>query len=304
MKLSIIVPCKNRNENILELHNKISDALDKIKYEIIYVDDGSTDDTLKQLKELYEKDVQHVKVLSFSRTFNKDAAILAGIQNAKGTYTCIMESGLKHNPEYILNMYNYLDENEEYDIVAIKRNIKETKLLRLVNKLVKKHCNIYMLEVCSEYKMFRTNVKDALISLNEKNRFTKGMFSWIGFNYKNLEVEPSEEEKVDTKYYLNCALDVMKSFATKPFSLAIKIGNFSIISALIYLLIVLIQLLGFGYEMSAVYALIIIVLILFGIQFILIGLVGNYLASVNNEIKNRPIYIVKEKIGFSNETIL
>lgn len=304
MKLSIIIPCKNGDDNILELHNKIIDTLDKIKYEIIYVDDGSTDDTLKKLKEIYEKDVQHVKVLSFSRTFNKEAAILAGIQNAKGTYTCIMDSSLKHNPEYILNMYNFLEENEEYDIVAIKRNINETKLLGLVNKLVKKYCNIDMLEVCSEYKMFRTNVKDALISLNEKNRFTKGMFSWIGFKYKNLEIESIEEENINTKNYLNWTLEIIKSFAIKPFSLAIKVGSLSIISALIYLIIVLIQILGLGYEMSAVYILIIINLMLFGIQFILMGLIGNYLASLNNEIKNRPIYIIKEKIGFSNENIL
>lgn len=304
MKLSIIVPCKNEARNISELHKKISNALDKLKYEIIYVDDGSTDETLKELKQIYDEDVQHVKILSFSKNFKKDAAILAGIHHANGLYTCIMDSNLEHNPEYILDMYNYLEENEDCDIVAIKRNIKESKLILLTNKIIKKYCNIDMLEVCSEYRMFRTPVKEALVSLNEKNRFTKGIFSWIGFNYKNIDVNLSIEEKLDFKYYTNCAIDAIKSFALKPFSIAIKLGIFSVLVSLIYLIIVLVQILGFGYEMSAIYILIILVLLLFGIQFILMGTIGNYLASVSNEVKNRPIYIVKEKIGFSNETIL
>lgn len=305
MKLSIIVPCKNEANNILELHEKISNSLDKIKYEIIYIDDGSTDDTLKNLKNIYEQDMKHTKILSFSRNFNRDAAILAGIKHSTGMYTCIMDSNLKHNPEYILDMFNYLEEDEECDIVAIKRNIEDSKLMRFTSNLIAKYCNIDMIKVCSEYRMFRTNVKDSLISLCEKNRFTKGLFSWIGFNYKNIDVnKDKEDEKIDFKTYLKCAIDAIKSFSNKPFDLANKLGITTIVVAFIYLLVLLVQIFGFGLEMNAVYALIIICLVLFGIQFILIGLVGNYLAAINNEVKNRPIYLIKEKIGFSSETIL
>lgn len=305
MKLSIIVPCKNETDNIMELHDKISNSLDKIKYEIIYIDDGSTDDTLNKLKNIYETDMKHTKILSFSRNFNKDAAILAGLKHSTGLYTCIMDSNLKHNPEYILDMFNYLEEDEECDIVAIKRNIKDSKLMRFTSGLIFKYCKIDMIKVCSEYRMFRTNVKDSLISLNEKNRFTKGMFNWIGFNYKNIDVNSDKEiEKISFKTYFDCALDAIKSFSNKPFDLANKLGIMTIIAAFIYLIVLLVQIFGFGYEMNAVYALILICLLLFGIQFILIGLVGNYLALINNEVRNRPIYLIKEKIGFSSETIL
>ena len=305
MRLSIIVPCKNEAENISELHKKISDSLDKLKYEIIYIDDGSIDNTLSNLKKIYEQDMKHTKILSFSRNFNKDSAILAGIKNSTGLYTCIMDSNLKHNPEYILDMYNYLEENEDCDIVAIKRNIEDCKIMRFTNNLIYKYCNIDMMKVFSEYRMFRTNVKGALISLSEKDRFTKGLFSWIGFNYKNIEVnKDSACEKISYKNYYKYTIEAIKSFSKKPFDLAYKLGVFTIILAVLYLIILFIQIFGFGIEMNAVYALIIIVMILFGIQFILISLVGNYLSLINSEVKNRPSYIIKEKIGFDNETIL
>ncbi|MGN1371307.1 MAG: glycosyltransferase [Candidatus Coprovivens sp.] len=300
MKLSIIVPCKNRNDNIIELHNKIKNALDKIKYEIIYIDDGSTDRTLNQLKKIYEEDMQHVKVLSFSRQFNKDAAILAGIKYSSGKYVCIMDSELVSNPQEILTLYNYLEEHEECDIVSIKKNIRKTKIIEWINKYICKHYNVDMADIYSIDKMFRNNVKEALI--NNGNKFSQSIYSWIGYNLKYINEDNISEERIENNYY-NYVFDVIKLYSVKPFSFSIYLGIFNILIAIIIFIISLIFTMGLDNTFNTGCIIIILLLILFGIQFILTGVVGNYIVALNKNMNNSS-YVIKEKIGFSNETIL
>ncbi len=314
MKLSIIIPCKNEEGNVNNLYEAISKVLGKKKYELIFIDDGSTDKTLVELKKLYEKDMQHMKVLSFSRNFMKEAAILAGLEASSGEYTCIIDGDLQQNPKYLIDMMEFLDDNSDYDEVAMVMNKRttESKFMsfckNMFYKTMNNLCEINLENAASDFRMFRSNVKNALISLSEKNRFSKGLFSWVGFNIKYMpyEVEPRESGKSSFgfKASLRYAISGIIAFSEKPLKLGISLGCLSILASFIYLIILLIQILGFGFEATAIHALIIITLFLFGLNFILLGIIGKYLGTINIEVRKRPTYIIKEKLGFDNETIL
>lgn len=313
MKLSIIIPCKNEEGNIEDLFKKLNDTLKNIKYEAIFIDDGSTDKTLEKLHKLYDKDMQHVKVLSFSRNFRKEAAMLAGLEHATGEYTCFIDADLQQNPKYLIEMYEFLENNKDYDEVSmVMKNINHKGIMNLGKnafyKLMNSLCDIKLESAASDFRMFRTNVKEAMISLSEKNRFTKGIFSWVGFNVKYLpyEVEPRTSGNSSFGFIASVkyAFEGILAFSSKPLKLSTNLGILSILASFIYLIVVLVQVLALGYKMNAVYALIILMLFMFGIQFILLGVVGAYISNINTEVKNRPVYIVKEKLGFSDKGIL
>ncbi len=313
MKLSIIIPCKNEEGNIEELFNKLNDTLKNIKYEAIFIDDGSTDKTIDKLHKLYEKDMQHVKVLSFSRNFRKEAAMLAGLEHASGEYTCFIDADLQQNPKYLIEMYEFLENNKDYDEVSMVMKNKNHKGIMNLGKntfykLMNSLCDIKLESAASDFRMFRTNVKEAMISLSEKNRFTKGIFSWVGFNVKYLpyEVEPRTSGNSSFGFVASVkyAFEGILAFSSKPLKLSTNLGILSIFASLIYFIVVLVQVLGLGYEMNVGYALIILMLFMFGVQFVLLGIVGSYISNINTEVKNRPVYIVKEKLGFNDEGIL
>ena len=308
MKLSIIIPCKNEEGNIVKLHDKITKTLKKIKFETIYIDDGSTDKTLDKLKKLYEKDNKRVKVLSFSRNFKKEAAMLAGLEHATGEYTCIIDADLQQNPKYLLQMYDYLEKNEDCDIVGMymSNRIDESKILKICKnafyKVMNRLSEVQLEDAASDFRMFRANVRNAILNLPEKNRFTKGIFAWIGFNAKYLpyDVEPRGSGKTSFgfKNYLKYAIDGLLAFSYKPLKISTYLGFTTLFAFFVYLVILLIQIIWFDLVIIASYIIILLLLLLFGIQFILIGIVGKYVALVNDETKNRPTYIIKTKLGF------
>ena len=308
MKLSIIIPCKNEEGNIVKLHDKITKTLKKIKFETIYIDDGSTDKTLDKLKKLYEKDNKRVKVLSFSRNFKKEAAMLAGLEHATGEYTCIIDADLQQNPKYLLQMYDYLEKNEDCDIVGMymSNRIDESKILKICKntfyKVMNRLSEVQLEDAASDFRMFRSNVRNAILNLPEKNRFTKGIFAWIGFNAKYLpyDVEPRGRGKTSFgfKNYLKYAIDGLLAFSYKPLKISTYLGITTLFAFFVYLVILLIQIIWFDLVIKASYIIILLLLVLFGIQFILIGIVGRYVALVNDETKNRPTYIIKTKLGF------
>lgn len=308
MKLSIIIPCKNEEGNIVKLHDKITKTLKKIKFETIYIDDGSTDKTLDKLKKLYEKDNKRVKVLSFSRNFKKEAAMLAGLEHATGEYTCIIDADLQQNPKYLLQMYDYLEKNEDCDIVGMymSNRIDESKILKICKnafyKVMNRLSEVQLEDAASDFRMFRVNVRNAILNLPEKNRFTKGIFAWIGFNAKYLpyDVEPRGSGKTSFgfKNYLKYAIDGLLAFSYKPLKISTYLGITTLFAFFVYLVILLIQIIWFDLVIKASYIIILLLLLLFGIQFILIGIVGRYVALVNDEAKNRPTYIIKTKLGF------
>ena len=192
MKLSIIVPCKNEEGNVKGIYEKVNNTLKNIKYELIYINDGSDDNTLEVLRDVYANDMLHVKVLSFSRNFRKEAAMLAGMEHASGEYTCIIDGDLQQNPKYLIEMMEFLDNNKDYDEVAMTMSSrkKENKIMvfckNIFYKLIDSLSDIHFENAASDFRMFRTNVKDAIISLKEINRFLKGIFSYVGFNIKYL----------------------------------------------------------------------------------------------------------------------
>ena len=312
MKLSIIVPCKNEEGNVTKLYEEINRVLDKLKYEIIYIDDGSTDNTIEELRKLYEKDDRHIKVLSFSRNFNKEAAMLAGLDYSSGEYISIIDADLQQNPKYLKEMYEFLENNKDYDEVAMimKERNAESKFMAFCKgafyKVMNKLCDIRLEKAASDFRMFRKSVKDALINLNERNRFSKGLFSWIGFKIKYLyyDVEPRNNGKSSFGFInsIKYAFSGILAFSSKPLKLSTLLGSLSVLSSIVYLIIVLINLVSL--ENILIHILFIVMLFMFGIQFLLMGIIGNYISIINTEVRKRPIYIVKEKLGFNDETIL
>ncbi len=314
MKLSIIIPCKNEEGNVEELYTKINDVLNKIKYEVIFIDDGSTDGTFQKLSEIYEKDVKHVKVISFSRNFQKEAAMYAGLTHATGDYTCIVDGDLQQNPKYLLDMIDFLDNNHDYDEVAMvmKNRTVDSGFMKFCKgifyKLIDSLSEVHFENAASDFRMFRKNVRNAVISLSEKSRFSKGIFAWVGFNIKYLPYDVEERKSGKTSFNfkrsLSYALDGILSFTFKPLKISITCGFLTFLAFLIYLIVLLIRIIGFDAEFMLGHAIILLLLFFFGVQFILIGILGEYIAKISSEVKNRPVYIIKEKLGFNKETIL
>lgn len=311
MKLSIIIPCKNEEGNVALLYDKINSVLKKIKYEIVFVDDGSKDKTMEKLRELYKKDMIHVKVLSFSRNFKKEAAMLAGLENATGEYTCILDGDLQQNPEYLVQMMTFLDENPDFDEVAMVMSDRKADsgfmafCKKIFYNLMNKLSDIHFENAASDFRMFRSNVKRAILALSEKNRFTKGIFSWVGFNIKYLpyDVQPrkSGTSSFNFKTSMNYAIDGILAFSTKPLKLAFTLGHLFLFSFFIYLIVFIVQLLAFNLVFSPIYILILLVLFIASLIFYVIGIMGQYLAKIYSEVKNRPVYIIKEKLGFNDD---
>ena len=314
MKLSVIIPCKNEEGNVEELYKKVNDTLNKIKYEVIFVDDGSTDKTFEKLNELYEKDAKHVKVISFSRNFKKEAAMYAGLTHASGEYTCIVDGDLQQNPKYLLDMVDFLDKNRDYDEVAMvmeNRTVDSGFMKFCKNvfyKLIDSWSEVHFENAASDFRMFRKNVREAVLSLAEKNRFSKGIFAWVGFKVKYLPYEVEERKSGKTSFNFKAsmayAIDGILAFSFKPLKIALTCGILTLLAWFIYLIVLLVQIIGFDLTFTLSHMIILLILFFFGIQFILLGILGEYIAKVNQEVKNRPVYIIKEKLGFNRETIL
>lgn len=304
MKLSIIVPCKNEGENVKKLYEKVNEVFNKTKYEIIFIDDGSNDNTLFNLKELYNLDKKHVRVLSFSRNFKKDSAMYAGLVYSKGEYTCFLDADLQQNPKYVKDMVDFLDNNSEYDQVAMVRENRKSENIfvafckNMFYKLIDKISYVHFEKDASDFRVFRRNVKDAILNLTEVNRFTKGIFSYVGFNIKYMEYEVEDRKYGSSSFgfveSVKYALNGIVNFSSKPLVIPLFLGYIMIFCSLLYFVISIFSL--------TINELILFLLILFsGIQFVLIGIIGKYISNIQIEVKNRPSYIIKEKIGFEEE---
>ncbi len=303
MKLSIIIPCKNEEGNVLELYNKIKDTLGKVKYEMIYIDDGSTDKTLDILNSIYYKDKEHVRIISFSRNFKKEAAMFAGLTHAVGEYTCIVDGDLQQNPNYLLEMIDFLDNNKDYDEVAMrnKNRNNESFIMKFFKKMfykcIDKMSDVHFENATSDFRMFRENVKMAMLTLKEKNRFTKGIFSWVGFNikYMDFEMEPRKSGKTSFGFVssIKYAISGITDFSDKPLKVPFIFGLLLFIIAIIYLIV--------GIVINSLNLVITLMLILFSVTFVFMGIMGTYISKIHSEVKDRPIYISKLEKGFKKD---
>ena len=314
MKLNVIVPCYNEEGNVELLHKKLSEALKEIDYELIFVNDGSKDNTYEKLNELYSIDKKHIRVINFSRNFGKDAALFAGLSHANAVYTVIIDGDCQQNPKYLLEMMDYLDKHEDIDQVAMinKTRDKEGIITKMLKGTFYSFINMIsdtkFVKGASDFRMFRKNVVTAINQLPENNRFSKGIFSWIGFNthYMEYKVEERHSGKAffNIKNQFKYAVNGIINFSVKPLRIATFMGSLFSTGSFIYLLVIIIQTLATGADVPGYPSTICIILLLGGLQLLAVGILGEYISKAYLETKKRPIYLTKNKLGFNDENIL
>ena len=311
MKLSLIAPCYNEAENVFPFQSAVIDAFDgcDYDYEIIFVDDGSKDNTLPMLKALHHQQRCPIKVISFSRNFSKEAAIFAGMHHADGEYIALIDADLQQRPEIVRNMVQMLDEDDSIDVVAAYQDRRgEGKVLSFFKKsfysVINKLSNVKLQSDASDFRTFRRSVAESILSIGEYHRFSKGIFAWVGYETKFIPYKAEKRHAGTTKWsfakLLNYAIEGIVDYSTAPLRLATALGMCSGIAAVIYLIIVILQKLLGGIDIPG-YATIIVLLLVFGaMQLFCIGIIGEYVGRTFEQSKNRPVYI--EKAVWTYET--
>lgn len=305
MKLSLVVPCYNEEGNVHDFYNCVKSCFEnKIDdYEIVFVNDGSSDKTLDRLKELTANPFPALQIVSFSRNFGKEAALYAGLSHSKGDRVCIIDADLQQRPEVVLRMMAHMDEKPEYDcITAYQEQRKEGKLITFLKssfyKVINKVSEVDFVNGASDFRLMKRNMVNAILSMTEYHRFSKGIFSWIGFNTMYIPYEVEERNTGTTKWgtrkLFNYALSGIMAFSTAPLRLASFVGFASAILAVIYMITVIVQKLAFGIVIPGYATIIVLLLLIGGLILFCLGIMGEYLAKMYVQMKNRPIYIEKE----------
>lgn len=305
-KISLVIPCFNEEANIRLFYGEAQKAFCESGYELeyVFVNDGSRDGTSAELKKLCESEDNNFRIVSFSRNFGKDAAIYAGLRNATGDYTCIIDADLQQRPEVVLSMAQILDSEPDTDCVAAVQNKrKESKLLvwfknRFYN-FINYASSVRFIKGASDFRIFRTNVRDALLQMAENNRFSKGLFAYVGFETKVIGYEVMKREQGESKYsfrkLIRYAVDGILAFSSKPLKLASYLGIFSLIVSIAGFVAALIY--GLADNSWNPYALVIAsVFFVGGMILLCMGIMGSYLAKAYQEVKKRPVYITKDII--------
>ena len=308
MKLSLVVPCFNEEENVQLFFDETQRAFEGIvgNYEIVFVNDGSTDNTRKNLKVIYENNSDKVQVLTFSRNFGKESAIFAGLSHAKGDLVCIIDADLQQRPQVVIEMLKAMSEDDAIDCVtAYQENRKESKFMTVVKsgfyKVINKIADVDFVNGASDFRLMKRNMVDAILDMGEYHRFSKGIFSWVGFNTKYIPYTVEERRFGKSKWnfikLLKYAIEGIISFSTFPLKFVTGIGLATSFASVLYLLVVVFQKLIFGIEVPGYATIVVLVLFLGGIQLFCLGLLGEYLSKIYMQVKNRPIYVLKEHLG-------
>ena len=311
MKLSLVVPCYNEAGNVQAFQEAVIAAFDGCgyDYEIIFVNDGSKDATLHNLKKIFKKQSCPVKVISFSRNFGKEAGIYAGLQQASGDYISLIDADLQQRPEIVREMVKILDEKEDLDVVAAYQDRRgEGKVLSFFKRafyaIINKLSNVSLQSDASDFRTFRRSVRDSLLELAEYHRFSKGIFAWIGYNTEFIPYTACERHSGKTKWnfwkLLNYAVEGIIGFSTAPLRFSIYIGGFTAVSALLYLIWVIYEKLFLGIPIPGYATTIVLILLLGSIQLFCIGIIGEYVGRTFEQSKNRPVYIAKEILTYEN----
>ncbi len=303
--LEMIVPCFNESDVLGIFYNEIGSvlrSLDGFDYRLIFVNDGSKDNTLEIIKGFAEKD-ERIKYISFSRNFGKEAAMLAGLRYSSADYVGILDADLQHSPSLIVKMLDAL-ENEGYDVAAAKRSDRkgESKLKSLLSdsfyRVANKLTEVEIDSGAQDYRIMKRKVVEAILSLAEYNRFTKGIFSWVGFKTKWFEHENRERAAGTTKWnikkLLKYAIDGILGFSNVPLRLSFDLGLALTAVGLIYALVFLIVHYGVNPAFSGVHIILAAIVISCGLILTCLGIVGEYIARIYNEVKSRPAFIVDE----------
>lgn len=305
MKITAVVPCYNEQEALglfYEELNRVTAEMRDCEFEILFVNDGSKDRTLELMKELAEKDGR-VKYISFSRNFGKEAAIYAGLEHASGDLVAIMDADLQDPPRLLPEMYRAVTE-EGYDSVATRRVTRKGEppirsfFARMFYRLMNKMCKTEVVDGARDFRLMTRPFVDSLLSMKEYNRFSKGLFGWVGFRTKWIEFENVERVAGETKWsfwkLLLYAIDGMVAFSTMPLSVAALIGILMCVIAAISIIFIIARQLCFGGSAFGWPSMVCIMIFIGGVQLLCMGIMGQYLAKTYLEVKNRPIYICKE----------
>lgn len=306
--LSVVVPCYNEEETVADFYaefikNDLYFQENNIQIEILYINDGSKDKTSAEVKKLIEKD-SRVHLISFSRNFGKEAAMYAGLQKSKGDYVVIMDVDLQDPPSLLPEMFSYIKEG--YDSVATRRVSRKGEppvrsfFARLFYKLMRKISRTEIMDGARDYRLMTRQMVDSILAMEEYNRFTKGIFGWVGYETKWLEFENVERIKGETKWnfwkLFLYSLDGITAFSTVPLTMAAFMGVVFCILAFILVIFIIVRKMIFGDPVAGWPSLVCIISFISGVQLFCLGIVGQYLAKTYMEVKKRPIYLVKEEI--------
>ena len=307
--LSVIVPCYNEEENVRDFYDELCKNTDffhekQIEFEILYVDDGSKDQTVSEVKKLHKEDGR-VRLISFSRNFGKEAAIYAGLQKCRGDLAVLMDADLQDPPSLLPEMYSYIEQG--YDSVATRRVTRKGEpvirsfFARMFYRLMNRISRTEIVDGARDYRLMTRPVVDAILSMSEYNRFTKGIFGWVGYDTKWLEYENVERKKGETKWsfwkLFLYSLEGIMAFSTVPLTIASVAGVLFCLLAFIMIIVTIVRKLLFGDPTSGWPSLVCIIMMVSGVQLFCMGIVGQYLSKTSMEVKRRPIYLVREEIG-------
>ena len=310
MRLSLVVPCYNEAENVANFQQAVMAAFEGCgyDYEIIFVDDGSKDATLHNLKKLYKAQACPVKVVSFSRNFGKEAAIYAGLRQASGDYVSLIDADLQQRPEIVRDMVGILDEKPQYDVVAAYQDRRgEGKVLSFFKKsfyaIINHLSDVKLKADASDFRTFRRSVAESLVEMAEFHRFSKGIFSWIGYDTCFIPYTAcprvAGKSKWSFRKLFNYAVEGIIGFSTKPLRIATFMGSLTGVAAIVYLLAVIIEKLTTGIDVPGYATVIVLILFLGAVQLFCIGIIGEYVGRTFEQTKGRPIYIAKEVLDYS-----
>ena len=306
--LSVIVPCYNEQEVVEDFYTEFMKLIPffdekKIDVELLFIDDGSKDNTVKEIKRLHEKD-DRVHMISFSRNFGKEAAIYAGLENSKGDYVVVMDADLQDPPALLPEMFAGIEEG--YESVATRRvNRKGEPVIRsffakMFYRIMRKISKADIVDGARDYRLMTRKFVDSVLKISEYNRFTKGIFGWVGFETKWITFENIERQKGQTKWsfwkLLIYSIEGIVGFSTVPLAFASVVGIIFCGFAFAFLLFIFGRAMLFGDPVAGWPSTICIILLVSGVQMFCMGIMGQYLAKTYLEVKHRPIYVVDEKI--------
>ncbi len=309
VKHSLVIPCFNEEGNVEIFFNAAKEAMKGYtdNYELIFVNDGSRDKTGEVLKKIFEsnKDTK-IKIINFSRNFGKESAMFAGLEASSGEYTTIIDADMQQRPEVAVQMGRILDEKSEYDMVAaFQEKRKDSALLSKIKtsfySVINKVSEVNLIEDASDFRTMRRNVVETIVSLKEYHRFSKGIFSWIGFNTCSIPYEVMERESGETKWsvkkLIKYALDGIMAYTDLPLKLPLYFGiGTGMLDVILFICLMILQ---FGFDKDCALGFIAcLIILLFAILSVFVGIAGIYIGKIHTQVKDRPIYIAKEILTY------
>lgn len=312
MKLSLVVPCYNEAENVAAFQAAVIGAFENCgyDYEIVFINDGSRDATLHNLKKLHAEQKCPVKVISFSRNFGKEAGLYAGLEHASGEYISLIDADLQQRPEIVRDMVRILDEQPDTDVVAAYQDRRgEGKILSFFKKsfyaIINMLSSVTLQPDASDFRTFRRSVRDSILELTEYHRFSKGIFAWVGYNTHFIPYTACERAAGTTKWsfwkLVNYAIEGIIGYSTAPLRLATCLGAVTGIVAILYMIMVILEKLILGIDVPGYATIIVLILIFSCVQLFCIGIIGEYVGRTFEQTKDRPVYIAKEILSYNNE---